>query len=186
MISKLAIARWYPEADMKSFFYTKLGVLNALDDILVSELRDLANEYSKKELSPAIHDHVTSMLDELSSAVVDKSYPANIDSLCDAPIFPVYSPRATRSLTLRSLDECYLPDKSGAYAKAFEHEVPLLKLSSISTSGIAPLLSLTSFKRHVRTLETAVTRKSVIAEGQRVLDIELTKHYAERVTFFEQ
>jgi len=185
MTSKFAIVRWYPQADMKSFFHEKLGVENAPADILVSELQDLANAYAEQELSSSTHVHVTNMLDELSTMITAGSCPSNIDSLCEAAIFPVHSPDPADSLKLRSLDKLYLPDKSGKYAKAFEGKVCLLQLSSIEVNRIHPLLSLASFKSHVRTLETAVNRASVIG-GQQILDAEATACYTERVKYFER
>ena len=179
----LAISKWYP--DMHSFFQKKLGVPNAPDDILVSELLELATAHAEQALSHAIHVRITHMLDELSSAVETESIPSSIHSLCEAAIFPTTSPSSSGSLTLRSLDQCYLPDKSGTYATAFKDKVPLLQLNSVPIDRITPLLSLASFKRRIRTLEAVVIRIPVI-EGERTLDNEITSHYTERVEFFER
>jgi hypothetical protein len=181
MTSKLAILKWYP--DMSSFFQKKLGVQNAPEDILVTELRDLANVYGEQELPPTAHTRITHMLDELSSAVEAESFPPSLNSLCDSTIFPVNCPGAASGLALRSLDRCYLSDKNGTYATAFKDKVPLLQLKSLPIDRISPLLNLDSFKIHVRNLETVVTHTSVI-EGRRILDDEATRHYAERVGLF--
>jgi hypothetical protein len=77
MTSKRAIVKWYPQADMQSFFQEKLGIPNAPKHTLVSDLRALVNSYVGQELPPTIRDRIINMLDELSSATNPALEPAS-------------------------------------------------------------------------------------------------------------
>jgi hypothetical protein len=184
MASKVAIKNSYPL--LQDFFRLKLGIPNAPSEILFEELTLLANEWKSRTIPEDIQNRVTSMLVDLSDAVseplTDHTTQA-LRSLGGLPIFPVRCPKL--GLRLCTVNDFYVPDKNGQYAKLLHGQVALLAIPSAIILRLQPVLDTIIFKSRIRYLETSISRR-LVAQGQRVLDTAATANFAIKVEYIKR
>lgn len=180
MRSKAVISRSY--AHLSNFFFNKLGIAQAPPFALVDELRMIVARYRGGPVPPEGWKHVAEILADISDAIQKMpSIPGSFKVLAEIAAFPVRVP--AEGITLRPIDEFYVPDRASKYANVFRERVALLELpDSVPMTRIRPLLESDILKDRIRYLDPHVTKRSV-PQGKQVMDPDTTGLYSSRVGY---
>ena len=166
---------------LKNFFFKKLGILNATPDAFVDELRAIAKRHQRRLVPAEVQAHIAKVLADVTELLMKApNVPPSFLDLTQISMFPVSVP--SEGITLRTIDQFYVPDKSGKYANVLRGRVPLLALKESEIAPIRKLLESSIFKDRIRYLEAHVTIRSTPL-GMRVRDIEATNLYSSRVEY---
>ena len=166
---------------LKTFFFKKLGIFNAGADAFVDELRAIAKRHQRRSVPAEAQAHIAKVLVDFTEFLMNaENVPPSFLDLTQIPMFPVSVP--SQGVALRTIDQFYVPDKSGKYANVLRERVPLLALKESEIAPIRKLLESSIFKDRIRYLEAHVTIRSTPL-GMRVRDIEATNLYSSRVDY---
>ena len=183
MRTRIALRKCYPA--LEEFFHKKLGLTDAPPEVLVSELKALAEKWVDKSITRDVHDSVIDIIVGISSLLErGRMNVASARDLLQHPIFPTYhSETGTR---LRKLNDIYIPDYSGYYANLFWGKVPLLDFSGEESQipKVRYLLQLAPADV-LRLLDKCVDHR-MEPRGLRTLHDGLTANYCMKHQFFER
>jgi hypothetical protein len=187
MRSRVSLRDAYPA--LEDLFRSKIRVHDPpTDELLVSELVMVVEEWAGRNISSMVKEHIFDMLFEASSLIrLGTASPALssgwVSQLGKKAIFPVESP-SLGLILCRSQDPFYVPETK-KYEELFRGQLPLLALDRTLLSHLKPLLESDPFKHDIRYLDSEVICTSV-ASGTRTLDIAATKKYVNRLTYIQR
>lgn len=167
---------------LKNFFLKKLRIPSAPPDALVDELRAIAKRHQRRSVPPEVQVHIAEILADVTEILMKAmpNIPPSFFDLAQIPMFPVSVP--SKGIALHTVDQFYVPDKSGKYANVLRERVALLALQESDIAPIRKLLESSIFKDRIRYLEDHVTKRSTPL-GKRVLDTGTTNSYSSRVEY---
>ncbi|KAH8981074.1 hypothetical protein EDB92DRAFT_1805391 [Lactarius akahatsu] len=179
MTTRAVISHSYP--NLSNFFFRKLGITSAPPYALVEELRAVARQHQHGLVPPGVREHITNILADISKIMQTMpKMPPSFADLAQIAVFPASVPSV--GVALCTVDEFYVPDKSGKYADVFRERVPLFALSESDITRIRPLLESSILRDKMRYLEEHVTKRSTPL-GKRVIDLKATDLYSSRVEY---
>ncbi|KAL5536452.1 hypothetical protein ACEPAF_274 [Sanghuangporus sanghuang] len=183
MTTKSALRKLYPE--LGEFFQDKLELADAPPEILVDELKILSEEWTDKCITNDVHKTISAMILDVSSFLRLGRLDASLaKTLLQYAIFPAH--HSERRIRLRELDDIYIPDYTGYYAKIFYGKVELLELYD-TESGLPRIKDLLQLAPNdmVHFLDKCIDHEMDL-HGSPILNDELTAQYCEMYTIFER
>src|SRR6266702_1042406 len=179
MTTRAVISHSY--TNLSNFFFKKLGITSAPPYVLVEELRAIARQHQHGPVPLGVQEHIADILADISMIVQTMpKMPPSFEDLAQIAIFPASVP--SEGVALCTVDDFYVPDKSGKYADVFRERIPLFALPESAITRIRPLLESSILRDRMRYLEAYVTKRSTPL-GKRVIDLKATDLYSSRVEY---